>query len=226
MDEKRYRLLTRIAVTLTLAWVVWTVFDSGLVDWRPAAAELDAARKQLEDGHYEEALALYQNAFANDPANLGALRGMAQALMQLGAEAERLAQDGPQGAAKEVDLARAYYTRAMTHYDQAIRREEVREPTPLRQRILGVAYANRGILRDRMADYSGALSDYIESMRLEPEVAEGPGFLIRFMRNQAEKPPTVADRARYLRVELSKPEDERLLRMPELDARQRAYSMD
>jgi tetratricopeptide (TPR) repeat protein len=226
MDEKRYRLLTRIAVAFTLAWVLWTLFDSGLVDWRPAAAELDAARKQLEDGHYDEALALYQDAFTTDPDNLGAQRGMAQALMQLGAEAERLAQGEPKGAAREADQALAYYTQAMTHYDQAIRHEEAREPTPLRQRILGVAYANRGILRDRMGDYSGALSDYGESMRLEPEVAEGPGFLIRFMRNQAEKPPTVEDRARYLRAELAKPEHERLLRMPALDARQRAYSMD
>ncbi|HXK57889.1 MAG TPA: hypothetical protein PLZ16_14720, partial [Gammaproteobacteria bacterium] len=61
---------------------------------------------------------------------------------------------------------------------------------------------------------------------LEPKVAEGPGFLIRFMRNQTERPPTIADRARYLKAELSKPEDERLLKMPALDARQRAYSMD
>ena len=47
-----------------------------------------------------------------------------------------------------------------------------------------------------------------------------------FMRNQTERPPTIADRARYLKAELSKPEDERLLKMPALDARQRAYSMD
>ncbi|MCB1830025.1 MAG: hypothetical protein KDI35_07860, partial [Gammaproteobacteria bacterium] len=119
-----------------------------------------------------------------------------------------------------------YYSQAMACYNEAIKHEEERENTPLRQRILGVAYANRGILRDRMGDYSGALSDYRESMRLAPEVVEGPGFLVRFMRNQAEKPPTIADRVRYLQAELVKPEAQRLLRMPAIDARQRAYSID
>jgi hypothetical protein len=38
------------------------------------------------------------------------------------------------------------------------------------------------------------------------------------LRNQPEAPPTIADRAAYLRAELAKPESERLLRMPELDA--------
>jgi len=226
MDEKRYRLLTRVAIAFTVAWVAWTLFDSGLFDWEPGAYELDAARKNLEDGRYHEALALYKTAFSANSENLGALRGMAQALMQLGAEAEQRAQAEPKETVKESAAALTYYTEAMNHYNEAIKREEEREITPLRQRILGVAYANRGILRDRMGDHSGALSDYTRSISLEPEVAAGPGFLIRFMRNQAEKPPTIGDRARYLKKELSKPEDERLLRMPALDARQRAYSMD
>lgn len=226
MDEKRYRLLTRIAVVFTLFWVGWTLFDSGLIDLKPGAHELDAARKNLEDGRYAEALAQYQAAFSADSENLGALRGMAQALMQLGAKAEQMAHTELHSESKEGVQAVDYYSQAMICYDEAIMREEEREMTPLRQRILGVAYANRGILRDRMGDYSGALSDYGESLRLEPEVAEGPGFLLRFMRNQAEKPPTIADRARYLRSELTKPEGKRLLRMPTIDARQRAYSID
>lgn len=227
MDEKRYRLLTRTAIACTVLWVGWALFDAGLIDLEPGAYELDAARKNLEDGHYEEALAQYKAVYDTDSENLGALRGMAQALMQLGAKAEQLlAQAEAQGASKATARAAAYYARAMTCYNAAIKGEEEREMTPLRQRILGVAYANRGILRDRMGDYSGALSDYGESMRLEPEVAEGPGFLIRFMRNQAEKPPTIADRARYLRAELGKPEGKRLLRMQAVDSQQRAYSID
>jgi tetratricopeptide (TPR) repeat protein len=89
-----------------------------------------------------------------------------------------------------------------------------------------VTYANRGILKDRMGDYRGALSDYEKSLQLAPELSEGPGFLTRFMRNQAEPPPSVADRARYLRQQLEKPAAERVLQRPEEDMKQRAYRLD
>jgi len=226
MDEKRYRLLTRIAIVLTVAWVGWTILDSGLNQSAPGAYKLDAARKNLEDGRFDEALSLYREALKADSENLGALRGMAQALTQLGAQAEQREHAKAQDQTKKAAQSLNYYKQAMTYYNEAISREEAPEPSPLRQRIRGVAYANRGILQDRMGNHSGALSDYTESIRLEPEVADGPGLLTRFMRNQAERPPSVADRARYLAAELSKPEEERVLRIPTLDARQRAYSMD
>ncbi|MCP4699686.1 MAG: hypothetical protein GY862_22975, partial [Gammaproteobacteria bacterium] len=47
----------------------------------------------------------------------------------------------------------------------------------------------------------------------------------RFLRNQAEKPPTIADRARYLRKQQAKPAAERLLRQPDEDKKQRPYKM-
>ena len=59
--------------------------------------------------------------------------------------------------------------------------------------------------------------------RARPGGREGPHWLTRFLRNQPEAPPTIADRARYLRAELAKPEAERVLRMPEIDAQQRPY---
>jgi tetratricopeptide (TPR) repeat protein len=83
------------------------------------------------------------------------------------------------------------------------------------------AYANRGILNDRTAHYQEALSDYRKALELNPELAEGPGLLWRFLRNIPDKPPTIADRADYLEAELKKPEEERLLRIPEIDAQQR-----
>jgi hypothetical protein len=56
-----------------------------------------------------------------------------------------------------------------------------------------------------------------------PAIADGSHWLTRFLRKQAEAPPTVADRAAYLRAELAKPEGERVLLMPEIDAQQRPY---
>jgi hypothetical protein len=77
-----------------------------------------------------------------------------------------------------------------------------------------------------MGDYQGALTDYRLAMKLEPRVTEGPGRLTRFMRNQADMPPTVQDRARYLEQQLAKPGAEQLMRISEEDARQRPYKLD
>jgi tetratricopeptide (TPR) repeat protein len=85
------------------------------------------------------------------------------------------------------------------------------------------AYANRGILHDRLGLYEHAIADYERALALDPEVAEGPHWLTRFLRNQAERPPTIADRLGYLEAELAKPPEARELRMPELDAEQRPY---
>ena len=85
------------------------------------------------------------------------------------------------------------------------------------------SYANRGILHDRMGHYRKAIADYEKSLELDAEMVEGPNWLTRFLHMQPEKPPTVADRAAYLRQELAKPESERLLRVPEEDEKQRSY---
>ena len=85
------------------------------------------------------------------------------------------------------------------------------------------SYANRGILYDRMGDHEKALADYERALVMDSSVAEGPGWMTRFLRLQPEKPPTVADRARYLREQLAKPESERLLHVPEADEAQRPY---
>jgi len=84
-------------------------------------------------------------------------------------------------------------------------------------------YANRGILYDRMGRYEAAATDYEHALQLDPELAKGPNWLTRFLRLQPEKPPTIDDRARYIRQQLAKPPMERQLTMPEIDAEQRPY---
>ena len=88
-----------------------------------------------------------------------------------------------------------------------------------------VAYANRGITNDRLGRYEEAVADYRRAVELDPKVAEGPGWLWRFLRNVSEKPPTIADRADYIEAELQKPAAERLLAVPEEDAKQRMYKV-
>ena len=102
---------------------------------------------------------------------------------------------------------------ALSIYDEAIAAEPGFGPT----------YANRGILLDTMGRHEEALADYEHALELDPELADGPNWLTRFLRNQAEAPPGIDDRARYLRAELAKPEGERVLRIPEIDREQRPY---
>jgi tetratricopeptide (TPR) repeat protein len=85
------------------------------------------------------------------------------------------------------------------------------------------AYANRGILNDRTGHYEDAARDYRKAIELSPELAEGPGWLWRFLRNIPDKPPTIADRADYIEAELKKPEKDRLLKVPEIDNQQMMY---
>ena len=85
------------------------------------------------------------------------------------------------------------------------------------------AYANRGILNDRRGRFEEAVLDYRKAVELDPEIAEGPGYIWRFLHNVADRPPSVVDRADYIEEELQKPESERLLRVPELDEKQRMY---
>ncbi len=87
----------------------------------------------------------------------------------------------------------------------------------------GGVYANRGILHDRMGNYEAAVADYEKSLQLDESVAEGPHWLTRFLRNQPDAPPTVKDRLIYLKAELAKPPEQRKLRDPDVDARQRSY---
>lgn len=231
MDEKTYRVLRYTAIVLTIAWVGWTLYDSSPGESSAGSRELAAAGRYLEDGQFEQALGIFSKISLEQPDNTGALRGKAQALMRIGirhaVEAARL---NPVAQSAEIarlqQESRQQLQQALALYDQSIAREAVRGLAGENRRAQGVALANRGILKDQLGDYPGALADYREGLRLEPELAEGPGLLTRFLRNQAERPPSIADRANYLAEQLAKPEAERLMRVPEQDSRQRAYLLE
>lgn len=121
---------------------------------------------------------------------------------------------------KEAHLAKAITLLQMERFDES--RESFNRAIGLDNRY-AQAYANRGILNDRVGRHEAALHDYRKALKLNPELAEGPGWLWRFLRNIPDRPPTIADRADYLEAELKKPESERLIRVPELDSKQRMY---
>lgn len=193
MDDRLYKTLVRVAIGITLIWVGFSLYDGFLEEGVPGAHSVQAAAKHLEDGRNEDALREYESLLKDNPNNIYAMRGKAQALMQMGKNEQ-----------------------ALEIYNYTIRKEP----------DFGVTYANRGVLRDRMGDYKGALSDYDKALKLAPETAEGPGLLTRFLRKQPDKPPTILERANYLREQLAMPESEQVLRIPEKDAKQRPYKID
>ena len=121
---------------------------------------------------------------------------------------------------KEAHLAKAITLLQMQRFDES--RESFNRAIGLDNQY-GQAYANRGILNDRVGQHEAALHDYRKALKLNPELAEGPGWFWRFLRNIPDPPPTIADRADYLEEELKKPESERLFQVPELDSKQRMY---
>ncbi|MCG8428540.1 MAG: hypothetical protein MI754_14395 [Chromatiales bacterium] len=212
MDERIYQVLVKSAVILTLLWVGWTLYEQMLADSNPVSRELAAASRYIEDGQHQEALNSYQKVLNGDPDNSQALYGKALALTQL-------------DASQPPGQANSYAADAIHAYNRLIAIEEGKPESERNRSLLGVSYANRGILKDRYGSHRQALSDYQTALRLEPKLAEGPGWMTRFLRNQAKAPSTIADRAAYLAEQLKLPASEQILRQQELDSAQRSYKM-
>ena len=192
MADPFHKALKALAILLVVGFVAFSLYD-GLIRGRDDyTLAMGAAHRSFEDGRYQAALDGFDTALQLKPGDPPAIYGQAISHMQLN-----------------------QFDQAMTSFDLAIAAE-----SDLRNRAFYLA--NRGILRDRLGLYRQALDDYNLALQLAPETAEGPGLLDRLLHNQAEKPPTIADRALYLRGELAKPEGERLLAVPAVDEQQRA----
>ena len=96
------------------------------------------------------------------------------------------------------------------------------EDDPTGTGALSAAYANRGILRDRQGRYEEALADYVEAVKIDYDLAEGPGWVAHLLYYD-KTPSSVLTRAKYIYQQLQLPEDERLMRVPEQDELQRMY---
>ena len=200
MDDRFTRALKLVAVVLAVVFLGWAVYDRFFGSVAPGDLAYHAGNQAFEDGNYERAAEEYRDALAESPDHIYALRGLARSLHLGGRHDE-----------------------ALVLYDEAIARAAEQPQDEGERAALAADYANRGILLDTMGRHEQALADYDQALELDPEIASGPHWLTRFLRNQPEAPPTIADRAAYLRAELAKPEDERLLRVPEIDAQQRPY---
>lgn len=92
-----------------------------------------------------------------------------------------------------------------------------------RQPNFGGNYAIRGITLDTLGRHHEAMADYAKALERDPAIADGMGWFDRFYYNVQQKPPSIADRLRYLRQQMKLPEAERVLSQPNIDAEQRPY---
>jgi tetratricopeptide (TPR) repeat protein len=200
VDDRLTRALKVVAAVLAVAFVGWAAYDRFLGSVASGDLAYHAGDRAFEDGDYRRAAEEYRAALAENPDHVYALRGFARSLHLDGRHDE-----------------------ALVLYDAAIARPPEPPQGDGERAARAADHANRGILLDTMGRHEEALADYDAALRLDPEVASGPHWLTRFLRNQPEAPPTIAERAAYLRAELATPEGERLLRVPELDRQQRPY---
>ena len=179
MDERYYRTLTIVAVTLTVGWLGWAIYDS-FVDREPGDSAYFAANDLFADGHYERALTEYETALTEAPDHIHALRGKARSLLKL----ER-------------------YDEALASFNAAIEREPQFAATYANR---GILYDQMGQYRNALADYEKALaldSELAEGpnwmtrfLRLQPEKPPTIEARAGYLRQELEKPES----QRVLRV--------------------------
>jgi tetratricopeptide (TPR) repeat protein len=190
-----------LAAAATFAmFTLWAVVRE-VVEAPPGDYEVRQGDILLGDGKFEDAIGRFEAALAVSPAHRGAMMGRAIALLQGGREGE--------AEAAFSDLI-AFLATGLSPDD------------PTGTAVLAGAFANRGILRDRSGRYAEALLDYRQALSIDAGAVEGPGLFHRILYGNAT-PSTIAKRADYLERQLALPEDQRLLRVPDLDARQRMH---
>lgn len=188
------------AIGLALV-VLWSLLKPYLFDAPPGDYEVRQGDILLTDGKYDAAIERFDAALAMSPDHRGALMGKGIAYLQ----SDRPAQ------------AEAVFTHLIDRLPGTLAADDATG-----RGVLSGAYANRGILHDRLGKYEAALADYEQALAIDPEAVAGPGLLHRILYGDA-RPAAVRQRAAYLQRQLALPESERVMRVPELDERQRMY---
>ena len=188
-------------VVLMVVAFVGTDILRGFLDRAPGDYYTEVGSNRLQEGEYAEALRNFNLALEEAPDHRGALMGRAIVYTQTKRYAEAIA---------EYSYLIDYLTRTLEPDDATGRA------------VLAAAYANRGIVHDLSGRYKKALDDYIMALKTDADAVDEPGIVHKILYGNPN-PSSVRKRARYIYEQLQKPESERLMRVPEIDARQRMY---
>ncbi len=173
---------------------------AGYFDTPPGDYEVRQGDIHLSGGEFEEALEDFDRALQAQPDHRGALMGRAIVFLETGRHEE----------------AEAAFRYLIDYLNRTLEEDDLTG-----WGVLAAAYANLGILYDRLGRYEDALRQYSLSLQVDEETVDGPDIFHRVLYNP--RPATVRDRANYISEQLQLPEEERLLSVPEVDERQRMY---
>jgi tetratricopeptide (TPR) repeat protein len=188
------RFIIYMAVMTFVMFTVWA-FVKSFRDRPPGDYETEVCDIRLKDKKYEQALDAANKALDKTADHRGAI--MCKALIFI-------SQEKYLKATKELSYLIDFLEKNNEKDDRTGRG------------TLAAAYANRGIIKDRNKNYNGALEDYIKALGIDHEAVAGPG-LGAIILNYKFKSSSVKERALYLNEQLQLPEDERVLRIKELD---------
>ena len=188
------RFIIYMAILTFAMFTVWALVRS-FMNRPPGDYETEVCDMRLKDKLYDKALQAASIALEKTPNHRGAI--MCKALVFI-------SQKMYEEANKELSYLIKYLEKNL----------EVDDLTG--KGTLAAAYANRGIIKDRKKNYEAALQDYVKALGIDDEAVAGPG-LGTIILNYKFKSSSVKERALYLNEQLQLPEDERVLRIKELD---------
>ena len=183
-----------MAILTFVMFTVWALIRS-FMNRPPGDYETEVCDIRLKDKKYDEAVEAADIALKKMPNHRGAI--MCKALVYISQKQYREASD-------QLDYLINFLEKNLEDDDK----------TGIG--TLAAAYANRGIIKDRKEDYEGALKDYVKALGIDYESVAGPG-LGTIILNYKFKSSSVKERALYLNEQLQLPENERILKIEELD---------
>jgi tetratricopeptide (TPR) repeat protein len=197
MDRKANilkRFIIYMAILTFVMFTVWALIKS-FKDRPPGDYHTEVCDIRLKDKKYDEALIAANTALQKTPNHRGAI--MCRAL---------------------IFISQEDYLKANSELNYLINflEQNIEDDDKTGKGTLAAAYANRGIIKDRNKNYVGALEDYIKALGIDHIAVAGPG-LGTIILNYKFKSSSVRERALYLNEQLQLPEEERVLRIKELD---------
>jgi len=188
------RFIIYLAILTFVMFTVWALVRS-FMNRPPGDYETEVCDIRLKDKKYDEAVEAADIALKKMPNHRGAI--MCKAL---------------------VYISQKQYREASDQLDYLINflEKNIEDDDKTGIGTLAAAYANRGIIKDRKEDYEGALKDYVKALGIDYESVAGPG-LGTVILNYKFKSSSVKERALYLNEQLQLPENERILKIEELD---------